>query len=102
MSVLQVWLIAGIPALVIGVMLFIAASQFANLLGYVVLGAGFAIVASVDRASGAVFGAVLALLYATGRGHVPPSGGGPDVVPDVVSDSGHGHVAAGDRTSTGA
>ena len=94
MSVLQVWLIAGIPALVLGMILFVAASQLASLFGYLVLAAGFAIVASVDRASGAVFGALLALVYATGRGSIDERPAAPDVMPDVVHDEGHGHVGA--------
>lgn len=94
MSVLQAWLIAGFPALLVGVMLFLAASQLLNLLGYVVLGAGFAVVVTVDPASGAVFGALLALIYATGRGREAAEHGRPDVVPDVVHDEGHGHAGA--------
>ena len=95
MGVLQIWLIAGIPALFIGIMLFLGRSQLSALLAYVVLAAGFAIVTSVDTASGAVFGALLALLYATGRGASDdrhPTGA--DVIPDVVEDRGHGHAGA--------
>lgn len=94
MTILQAWLIFGIPALLGGVMLFVSASQVLNLLGYVVLAAGFAAVTVVDRASGAVFGALLALVYATGRGREDPGRSRPDVVPDVVHDEGHGHTAA--------
>ena len=94
MSVLQVWLIFGLPALLAGVMLFLAASQLLNLLGYVVLGAGFAAVTTVDRASGAIFGALLALVYATGRGREPAGRSRPGAVPDVVHDEGHGHAGA--------
>jgi hypothetical protein len=95
LGVLQVWLIAGVPALVVGIMLFLARSQLLALLGYVVLAAGFAMVTSVDRASGAVFGALLALMYATGEGtreESHPSGA--EVIPDEVEDAGHGHAAA--------
>lgn len=94
MTVLQAWLIAGIPALLFGAMLFLAASQLLNLLGYVVLAAGFAVVTSVDGASGAVFGALLALLYATGRGREAAGRSRPGAVPDAVHDEGHGHVGA--------
>ncbi len=95
MGVLQVWLIAGIPALVGGIMLLLSRSQALTLLAYLVLAAGFAVVTTVDRASGAVLGALLALLYATGRGtrdEAHPTGA--DVIPDEVEDHGHGHVGA--------
>ena len=68
MSVLQVWLLVGIPVLALGLLLFSLPATVAKLLGYLVLGGGFVVVASVDRASAAVFGAVLALLYAAGQG----------------------------------
>lgn len=94
MTVAQAWLLAGVPAMIASLLLFLARSQVANLLGFLVLAAGFAAVTSVDRASGAVFGALLALLYATGRGHMVEVAGTPDVMPDKVHDEGHGHVAA--------
>jgi uncharacterized membrane protein len=93
-TVAQVWLLAGVPALLVSLLLFLARSQLANLLGFVVLAAGFAVLTSADRASGAAFGALLALLYATGRGHVAEVAGVPDVMPDEVHDEGHGHAAA--------
>jgi hypothetical protein len=64
----QVWLVAGIPTLVIGVALFMRRSPLRAALGYAVLGVGFVIVSLVHRPSGAVFGGLLALLYAAGRG----------------------------------
>jgi uncharacterized membrane protein len=91
MSVLQVWLVVGIPALGLGLALFIGRSQVRAMLGYAVLLAGFGIVAAFDRASGAVFGGILALLYAAGEG------GRRDLEPgDVVSDV--PGMAAADRT----
>lgn len=68
MDVLQVWILAGIPALLLAAALFIGRSAWRSLLGYLVLAIGFAAVASVDRASAVVFGGLLTLLYAAGRG----------------------------------
>lgn len=68
MSVLQAWLVIGIPGLVIGLAMFVARSPTRALVGYAAVIAAFAGMAVVDRVSGAVFGAVLALLYAAGRG----------------------------------
>jgi len=71
-SVVQVWLLVGIPVLALGLALFLSRSPVRKLLGYVVLGAGFAVVASMDRPSAAVLGGVLALLYAAGQGSTRP------------------------------
>jgi hypothetical protein len=68
MTILQVWLLFGLPALVLGLALFLGRSPWRSALGYVVLLAGFAAVAAFDRVSAAVFGGLLALLYAAGRG----------------------------------
>jgi hypothetical protein len=68
MSIVQVWLLFGIPALVLGLALFVGRSPWHAVLGYLVLFAGFAAVAVFDRASAAVFGGILALLYGAGRG----------------------------------
>lgn len=68
MSVLQAWLVIGIPGLVIGVAMFLVRSPVRALVGYAAFLAAFAGMAVVDRVSGAVFGGVLALLYAAGRG----------------------------------
>lgn len=92
MSVLQAWLLAGIPMLVLGMMFFVASAQWANLAGFVVLAIGFVILTSVDRASGATFGALLALLYATGRGRGAAASNSQEAIPDVARDDGHGHV----------
>lgn len=68
MTILQVWLLFGLPALVLGLALFVGRSPWRAALGYLVLLAGFAAVAAFDRASAAIFGGLLALLYAAGRG----------------------------------
>jgi hypothetical protein len=66
----QVWLIIGIPALVVGLALFLRRSPVRALFGYAVLAVGFGVVSAYHRPSGAVFGGLLALLYAAGRGGV--------------------------------
>ena len=68
MNALQVWLLIGIPALVLGGALFLRRSPVRSALGYVVLLGGFAGVTAFHRPSAGVFGGVLALLYAAGRG----------------------------------
>lgn len=68
MNPVQVWLIVGIPTLAIGLALFLRRSPVRALLGYIVLGAGFALTSVFHRPSGAFFGGVLSLLYAAGRG----------------------------------
>ncbi len=68
MSILQAWLIVGIPALVLAAALFYGRSRVRTRLGYLVLLVAFAVLTPVDPASGAVVGGVVALLYAAGRG----------------------------------
>ncbi len=68
MSTLQVWLVAGLPALLLGSALFVGRSGWRTALGYVVLAVGFVAVAAVERTSGALFACLLALLVAAGRG----------------------------------
>ena len=68
MSLLQAWLVLGVPGLVLGLAMFLVRSPVRALLGYVVLLATFVGMALVDRASAAVLGGLLALLYAAGRG----------------------------------
>ncbi|MDP9405556.1 MAG: hypothetical protein M3O86_02995 [Actinomycetota bacterium] len=68
MTILQVWLGVGVPAIVLALALFYGRSPLRTMLGYVVLLAAFAAITTVDRASGAVIGGVIALLYAAGRG----------------------------------
>ena len=94
MTILQVWLVVGVPALVLGIMLLLASHQLATLLAYIVLAAGFAVVTGVDRASGTIFALLLALLYATGRGSTPEPGHPDDHIPEVTREQGRGHVGA--------
>ena len=68
MTVLQVWIIAGIPAIVLAGALFYGRSRVRTALGYLVLAAAFAVMLLADRASAGVFGVLIALLYAWGRG----------------------------------
>ena len=67
MTPVQVWLTVGIPTLAIGLALFLRRSPVRVLLGYAVLALGFGVVSIYHRPSGAVFGGLLALLYAAGR-----------------------------------
>jgi hypothetical protein len=64
---LQAWLVIGIPVLGVCVGLFLTRNPQAALLAYTLLTVGFLALAMVDRIAGAVFGALLALLYAAGR-----------------------------------
>lgn len=68
MSVLAAWILIGVPALALGLAMFVGRSPGRALVGYVVLGCGSAALTAVHRVSGALLGAVLALLYAAGRG----------------------------------
>lgn len=66
MTIVQVWLLVGVPVLVIGLTLYTARSRWLGALGVLVVLSGAVGVAVVDRASGAVLGVVAVLLYATG------------------------------------
>lgn len=68
MDVLQAWMLIGIPTLALAGALFVRRSPWRSLVGYVVLLAGFGGMAYYDRASAAVLGGLVALLYAAGRG----------------------------------
>lgn len=68
MTILQVWLVVGVPALVLACALFYGRSRVRTGLGYLVLMVAFALMLTVDRGSAAVIGGVAALLYAAGRG----------------------------------
>ncbi len=68
MSILQLWLVVGVPALILAATLFYGASRLRTAFGYLVLLAAFGVMVSVDPASGAAVGAIAALLYAAGRG----------------------------------
>lgn len=68
MSLLQAWLIIGVPGLALGLAMFLVRSPARALVGYLALLGAFVGMAFVDRSSAAVFGGLLALLYAAGRG----------------------------------
>lgn len=51
-----------------GLALFLRRSPTRAMFGYGILAAGFGLMSASHRPSGAVFGGLLALLYATGRG----------------------------------
>lgn len=67
MTVLQVWLLIGIPALVGAITLYTARAPALGALGVLLTFGAAAGVAAVDRASAMVLGLVGVLLYATGR-----------------------------------
>jgi hypothetical protein len=62
------WLVVGIPGLLIAFTLFYGRSRVRSGLGYLVLFAAFGLMLSVDRGSAAVIGGIGALLYGAGRG----------------------------------
>ena len=66
MSVVQVWLLIGVPVLFGAVALYTARSSALNALGVLLTVAGAVAVTTVDRASGAVLGVLAVLLYAAG------------------------------------
>ena len=68
MTTFQAWLLFGIPLLVLGGTLFYGRSRPRTLLGYAVLLLGFGVMAAFSRASAGAFAALVALLYAAGRG----------------------------------
>jgi hypothetical protein len=67
-SIWQAWLLVGLPSLLLGLTLFVGRSPWRAGAGYAVLAAGFGGMAVVDRASAAVLGGLLSLLFAAGRG----------------------------------
>ena len=68
MSILQVWLVVGIPGLILATALFYGRSRLRTMLGYGVLLLVFGLLLTVDRSSAAVIGGLAALLYGAGRG----------------------------------
>lgn len=68
MTLLQAWLFIGIPAAALGFAMFIGSSQWRPLVGYAILLIGFAGMVWLHAPSGAIFGLLVALLYAAGRG----------------------------------
>lgn len=67
MTVMQAWLLIGVPVLFAGIVLYTARSSVLGSLGVLVTLAGAVAMTTVDRASGVVLGVVAVLLYATGR-----------------------------------
>lgn len=68
LGVLQAWLLIGLPALVAAIGLSLKRTPVAGMLAFLAVAAGFGAMAMADRASAGVFGLLLALLYAAGRG----------------------------------
>ncbi|CAN5635122.1 hypothetical protein BH24ACT15_BH24ACT15_18520 [soil metagenome] len=68
MNTLQVWMLIGIPTLMLAAAMFVRRSPWRSYIGYAALLAGFAGMAVYSRTSAAVFGGLTALLYAAGRG----------------------------------
>ena len=68
MTVLQVWVLITIPALLLGLTLFLGRSPARTAAGYAILTAGFLSVVAFDRIAGAIFATALFLLFAAGRG----------------------------------
>lgn len=89
MTLVQVWLFVGIPALALALALFVGRSRWRSLLGYAVLLVGFGVMTAFDPPSGAILGTLAALLYASGRG------GEQELEYDRVADTGHRAVEAG-------
>lgn len=91
------WLLVGIPALALGLTLFVGRSPVRTLLGYLVLALGFGVMAVFDRPSAAILGGVLALLYAAGRGGPMERDDRPDDVgvSRVAGEGTHGRAGAG-------
>jgi hypothetical protein len=84
----QLWLFVGVPALALGLGMFVGRSRWRSLAGYGVLLAGFGVMTAFHPPSGAILGTLLALLYASGRG------GDAEREYDPVSDTGHRAVEA--------
>ena len=93
MTVMQVWLLIGIPALVGAATLYSTRSAALGALGVLLMLGAAAGVAVVDQASGMVLGIVGVLLYAAGR-----AGHGAVVGDDPVRPA-HGVDASGQRTT---
>jgi len=86
-NALQAWLVVGIAALILACALLYGRSRLRTRLGYVALLGAFSTLTAVDRASGAVVGGIIALLYAAGRGgqmETQPSNTSLVAMPDTV------------------
>ena len=67
MTTTQGWMLIGVPALVLGLVLYALRSPRLGAVGLLMITAGAVALSVIDRASGAALGSVVALLYATGR-----------------------------------
>lgn len=67
MTTTQGWMLIGVPALVLGLVLYALRSPRLGAAGMLVITAGAVALSVVDRASGAALGTVVALLHAAGR-----------------------------------
>lgn len=67
-TLLQAWLFIGIPAAALGLAMFLGPSRWRPIVGYVLLLVGFVGMGAFHAPSGALFGLLIALLYAAGRG----------------------------------
>jgi hypothetical protein len=103
-TLLQAWLVIGLPTLVAGLALFLGRSRRQALFGYLILIGGFAGMAVTHRPSAVVFGGLLALLYAAGRGGeaegVERGHGDEFGIPPETYDPGHGHIGASGTAGT--
>ena len=68
MSILQAWLVFGLPLLILAFALFYGRSRVRTALGYLTLLVAFGIMVTVDPSSAAVIGGIGALAYGAGRG----------------------------------
>ena len=67
-TLVQAWVFIGVPAVALGGAMFIGASRWRPLVGYAILLVGFGGMVWHHAPTGAVFGLIVALLYAAGRG----------------------------------
>ena len=68
MSILQAWLVVGIPLLIVAFALFYGRSRIRTALGYLALLIAFGVMLTVDAASAVAIGGLASLAYGAGRG----------------------------------
>ena len=68
MTILQAWLVVGVPLLIVAFALFYGRSRVRTALGYLALLVAFGVMVTVDRSSAGVIGGLAALAYGAGRG----------------------------------
>ena len=68
MTILQAWLVVGVPLLIVAFALFYGRSRVRTALGYLALLLAFGVMVTIDRSSAAVIGGLAALAYGAGRG----------------------------------